>query len=736
MRALEQRLLDAAWPPRPHRRYDPRDPRTRVPGAATRRSRALAGARSGAWRAVIGESVKIVVGLGNPGDAVRRRRATTSAGWSLDRLADRAGWTGRGRERDALDRRVGRYRGLDLTLVKPLTFMNDSGLAVRKVLAREHAPLADLLVVADDFALPFGKLRFREGGGAGGHNGLRLDHRRARQREVQPAAGRDRRAGSRRHRPRPDAVRSPTSGSACRSSSTRRPTRSRPGRATGRRRPPTASTCSSCGRPTRPGSRRRARSTGRPMTPASAGRRPAGAKVLASDGDRHVDRGVVPRPLPRGSAAATRRDRRDGSPPRAGSARRQTRPLRAPARCLAGTGSFAEPPRAADPPATRRAGVGPCRRARHVGLPAPVARMAPRRSSPRRWPAPATDERLVWIARDAEIGDRRGRGAGRLARRPGGRRRPRAADGPGLRAQRARRRRDGRPGRRARGLAERACPRPRGERPGAPPAHDRPGRPARRAAPPRGRAPGSAWTRSCASCSRLGYAADDRGRRPGRVRPARRHRRRVPAVGAAPRPDRVLRRRDRLAARPSTRPTSGPSARSRRRSCCPRREFLAPAGGAAALRDRLGRAAAKLPERLAADLARFEGGERQAGDERPGAAERDPTAGPRRALDVGDAAEVWAGPPRAGDRPRPPRSGRRSSSSTSPATSPRPPPSCGARPTSAAPSSSRAATCRRTGRSTYLGPRDWKGRLVAGADARADLGVGAPGPGGHRRPAA
>ena len=51
--------------------------------------------------------------------------------------------------------------------------MNESGLAVRKVIAREHAPLGDLLVVMDDFALPFGKLRFREGGGPGGHNGLR-----------------------------------------------------------------------------------------------------------------------------------------------------------------------------------------------------------------------------------------------------------------------------------------------------------------------------------------------------------------------------------------------------------------------------------------------------------------------------------------------------------------------------------------------------------------------------------
>ncbi len=80
---------------------------------------------------------------------------------------------GKGRQRDASNVVMGRFRGLDLTLVKPLTYMNDSGLAVRKVLAREHAPLGDLLVVADDFALPFGKLRFREGGGAGGHNGLR-----------------------------------------------------------------------------------------------------------------------------------------------------------------------------------------------------------------------------------------------------------------------------------------------------------------------------------------------------------------------------------------------------------------------------------------------------------------------------------------------------------------------------------------------------------------------------------
>jgi peptidyl-tRNA hydrolase, PTH1 family len=116
--------------------------------------------------------VKIVVGLGNPGSQYEKTRH--NIGWMvLDRLADRAGWAGKGRMRDAAAIAMGRYRGLDLMIVKPQTFMNDSGLAVRKVLAREHAPLVDLLIVADDFALPFGKLRFREGGGPGGHNGLR-----------------------------------------------------------------------------------------------------------------------------------------------------------------------------------------------------------------------------------------------------------------------------------------------------------------------------------------------------------------------------------------------------------------------------------------------------------------------------------------------------------------------------------------------------------------------------------
>lgn len=116
--------------------------------------------------------MKIVVGLGNPGKQYEQTRH--NVGWMvLDRLAERAGWTGHARSRDAAATVHGRYDGLDLMLVKPTTYMNLSGVAVRKVLARQRAPLDEMLVVVDDFDLPLGRLRMRAEGSAGTHNGLR-----------------------------------------------------------------------------------------------------------------------------------------------------------------------------------------------------------------------------------------------------------------------------------------------------------------------------------------------------------------------------------------------------------------------------------------------------------------------------------------------------------------------------------------------------------------------------------
>ena len=116
--------------------------------------------------------MKLVVGLGNPGNQYLETRH--NIGWMvLDRLADRAGRSGRGRQRDASESVQLRYKGMDLVLAKPLTYMNLSGTAVKKLMVRDRVPLAEILVIVDDFALPFGKLRFRESGSHGGHNGLR-----------------------------------------------------------------------------------------------------------------------------------------------------------------------------------------------------------------------------------------------------------------------------------------------------------------------------------------------------------------------------------------------------------------------------------------------------------------------------------------------------------------------------------------------------------------------------------
>ena len=66
-----------------------------------------------------------------------------------------------------------RYKGRTLLLLKPSTYMNLSGKAVRYWLDAEKIGVENLLVVSDDIALPFGTLRLRPKGSAGGHNGLK-----------------------------------------------------------------------------------------------------------------------------------------------------------------------------------------------------------------------------------------------------------------------------------------------------------------------------------------------------------------------------------------------------------------------------------------------------------------------------------------------------------------------------------------------------------------------------------
>ena len=65
------------------------------------------------------------------------------------------------------------FKGRTFTLLKPSTYMNLSGKAVRYWLQKTRIPQENLLVVVDDFAIPFGTLRMRKRGSAGGHNGLK-----------------------------------------------------------------------------------------------------------------------------------------------------------------------------------------------------------------------------------------------------------------------------------------------------------------------------------------------------------------------------------------------------------------------------------------------------------------------------------------------------------------------------------------------------------------------------------
>ncbi|HEV8132372.1 MAG TPA: aminoacyl-tRNA hydrolase [Acidobacteriota bacterium] len=115
--------------------------------------------------------MKALIGLGNPESRYARNRHNIGF-LIVDEIARAVG---------AALEDVSQYSrfcrislcGADTLLVKPQTYMNHSGLAVRELLERWDMMAADLLVVCDDLNLPLGKIRLRAGGSAGGHNGMK-----------------------------------------------------------------------------------------------------------------------------------------------------------------------------------------------------------------------------------------------------------------------------------------------------------------------------------------------------------------------------------------------------------------------------------------------------------------------------------------------------------------------------------------------------------------------------------
>ena len=117
--------------------------------------------------------MKLIVGLGNPGLEYRETRHNVGF-LVVDEVA----------RRHQLELTLGpsqvpetlmakRYGSAPLLVAKPLTFMNRSGDAVAALMRYYEVGAADLLVVVDEAALPFGRLRARTRGSAGGHNGLK-----------------------------------------------------------------------------------------------------------------------------------------------------------------------------------------------------------------------------------------------------------------------------------------------------------------------------------------------------------------------------------------------------------------------------------------------------------------------------------------------------------------------------------------------------------------------------------
>ncbi len=119
----------------------------------------------------------LIVGLGNPGSRYAKTRHNVGF-MCVNRLARRWDLGFRSSSRDRSDVARGAVDGAEVILAQPQTFMNESGQSV-SLLCRHHGlEASQLILIYDDLDLPFGTLRIRSAGGAGGHRGVQsiIDH--------------------------------------------------------------------------------------------------------------------------------------------------------------------------------------------------------------------------------------------------------------------------------------------------------------------------------------------------------------------------------------------------------------------------------------------------------------------------------------------------------------------------------------------------------------------------------
>lgn len=113
----------------------------------------------------------LLVGLGNPGDQYENTRHNVGF-MVIEELADRANVPVQKLKYRALTN-TATVGGQKVLIMKPITYMNLSGEAVRQAVDFYKVPADHVLVISDDTALAVGRLRIRKGGSAGGHNGLK-----------------------------------------------------------------------------------------------------------------------------------------------------------------------------------------------------------------------------------------------------------------------------------------------------------------------------------------------------------------------------------------------------------------------------------------------------------------------------------------------------------------------------------------------------------------------------------
>ena len=117
-------------------------------------------------------SIQLIVGLGNPGAEYRQTRHNAGY-WFVEDVAERHGCRFRSERRFHGDTCMFTLGGRTCRLLKPTTFMNRSGQSVAALVNYYRISLEQILVVHDELDLPPGAVRLKQGGGHGGHNGLR-----------------------------------------------------------------------------------------------------------------------------------------------------------------------------------------------------------------------------------------------------------------------------------------------------------------------------------------------------------------------------------------------------------------------------------------------------------------------------------------------------------------------------------------------------------------------------------